>query len=88
MNSEPLSESIPMIGNGKTLMTCSRASKTHFAALFFTERFTVHPVLISVTVRVKQYSPDGVAAVVADEVDFDEPGHRVVPFGPGPDGDL
>src|SRR5699024_12292409 len=58
MNSDPVSESMPMIGKGKTLMTCSRASKTHFAALFFTDLFTVQPVLMSVTVRVKQYSPE------------------------------
>src|SRR5699024_467348 len=32
--------------------------KTHFAALFFTDLFTVQPVLMSVTVRVKQYSPE------------------------------
>jgi len=33
-------------------------SNTHFSALFFTDRFTVHPVAMSVTVRVKQCSPD------------------------------
>ncbi len=38
-------------------MTCSRASKTHLAALFRTDRFTVQPVAMSVTVRVKQNSP-------------------------------
>lgn len=57
MNSEPLSESIPMIGKGKTAVTCSRASNTHLAALFRTDRFTVHPVQMSVTVSVKQNSP-------------------------------
>src|SRR5512144_3279013 len=30
----------------------------------------------------------GVAAVVGDQVDLDEPGHRVVPVRPGPDRDL
>ena len=30
----------------------------------------------------------GVAAVVADQVDLDEPGHRVVPVRPGPHRDL
>jgi len=58
MNSDPLSESMPMIGNGNTPITCWSASKTHFSALFRTERFTVHPVAMSVTVRVKQCSPD------------------------------
>jgi len=38
MNSEPLSESIPMIGKGNTAVICSRASNTHFAALFRTEQ--------------------------------------------------
>ncbi|MBB2997093.1 hypothetical protein E9229_003340 [Paeniglutamicibacter cryotolerans] len=57
MNSLPLSESIPMMGNGKTLVTCIRASNTHFWALFFTAWFTVQPVAMSVTVRVKQNSP-------------------------------
>jgi hypothetical protein len=31
---------------------------THFAAFSFTDRFTVHPDTILVTVKVKQYSPD------------------------------
>src|SRR5665811_1772181 len=44
-----LSESMPMIGNGNTAVTCSSASNTHLAALFFTDRFTVHPVAISVS---------------------------------------
>jgi hypothetical protein len=57
MNSEPLSESMRVMGNGNNAVTCSRASKTHFAALFRTDRFTVHPVQMSVTVRVKQNSP-------------------------------
>lgn len=38
---------MPLIGMGKTLMTCSRASKIHFAALTFTGLFTVQPVLTS-----------------------------------------
>ena len=53
MNSDPLSESMPMIGNGDTTCTCMRASNTHFAALLRIDRFTVHPVAMSVTVRVK-----------------------------------
>lgn len=57
MNSEPLSESIPMTGKGNTAMTCSRASKTNLTALFRTDRFTVQPVEMSVTVRAKQNSP-------------------------------
>ena len=59
MNSEPLSESIPRIGNGSSEMTCSIASNTQIAALFFTERLIVQPVAMSVRVRVsvKQNSP-------------------------------
>jgi len=75
MNSLPLSESIPMIGNGKTARTCSRASKTHFAALR-TLRLTVHPVAISATVSVNMVLPGGVAALVADQVDLTNPGTR------------
>ncbi len=57
MDSLPLSESMPMIGNGKNSMTCINAANTYFWALLRTEWFTVHPVLISVTVRVKKNSP-------------------------------
>ena len=52
MNSEPLSESIPMIGNGKAARMSMSASNTHFSALFCTDRFSVQPVAISVTVSV------------------------------------
>ena len=58
MNSLPWSWSIPMIGKGNTAVICSRASNTHFAALLRTDLFTVHPVAMSVTVRVKQCSPE------------------------------
>ena len=56
MNSDPLSESIPMIGKGTPPITCCSASNTHFSALFRTERFTLHPVAMTVTVT--QRSPD------------------------------
>src|SRR5690625_2496023 len=58
MNSLPLSLSIPTMGNGKVAMTCCSASKTHLAALLRTDRLTVHPVAMSVTVSVKQKSPE------------------------------
>jgi hypothetical protein len=61
MKSLPLSESMPRIGNGKASTTCSSASKTHFWALLRTDRLTVHPVAMSVTVRVKQNSPDALS---------------------------
>ena len=57
MNREPLCESMPRMGNGNNAVTCSRASKTHLAALFRTDLFTVHPVQMSVRVSVKQNSP-------------------------------
>jgi len=57
MNSEPLSESIPRMGKGNSAITWRMASKTQMAALFLTDRLTVHPVAMSVTVRVKQNSP-------------------------------
>ena len=40
MNSAPLSESIPSIGNGNCVEASSMASSTQRAALFFTERLT------------------------------------------------
>lgn len=57
MNSLPLFGSIPMMGNEKSSMMCSYAAKTCSRALLGTERFTRHPVLVSVTVRVEQNSP-------------------------------
>ncbi len=57
MNSEPLSESMPRIGNGNNADACLMAATTWMAALFGTVRFTVQPVATSVIVRVKQNSP-------------------------------
>jgi hypothetical protein len=50
MNSLPLSESIPLMGNGNCAATYSMASHTQMAALFLTERLMVQPVAMSVTV--------------------------------------
>ena len=58
MNSVPLSESIPETGNGNRSSAYCSAANTHFWALFGTDRFTVQPVAMSVTVRVKQNSPE------------------------------
>src|SRR3954462_6958686 len=58
MNSEPLSESIPRIGNGNRPRAYCRAANTHFWALFGTDRLIVQHVAISVTVRVKQNCPE------------------------------
>jgi hypothetical protein len=52
MNSDPLSESTPMTGNGMTFAISSSAAMTQRRALFLTERFSVQPVAMSVTVSV------------------------------------
>jgi hypothetical protein len=52
MNSLPLSESIPRIGNGNPPRSSTRAAKTHFWALLRTAFVSVQPVKTSVTVRV------------------------------------
>ncbi len=52
MNSLPLSESTPSSGNGRIDAISSNAATTHLRALLGTERFSVHPVAISVTVSV------------------------------------
>src|SRR5271163_2468506 len=57
MNSDPLSESMPTMGNGKHFRAWSMAWVTQMAALFGTDRLTVQPLATSVMVRVKQNSP-------------------------------
>jgi hypothetical protein len=52
MNSDPLSESTPRIGNGILWTMSLSARKTHVPALLGTERFSVQPVAMSVTVSV------------------------------------
>ncbi len=52
MNSLPLSESTPRIGNGMILAISASAAITHLRAMLGTERFSVQPVAMSVTVRV------------------------------------
>ena len=59
MNSDPLSESTPRIGNGIARAMSSRAASTHLRALLRTLRFSVQPVAMSVTVSVKACSPVG-----------------------------
>jgi hypothetical protein len=48
----PLSESTPSSGNGMINEISSSAAITHLRALLRTERFSVQPVAMSVTVRV------------------------------------
>ena len=57
MNSAPLSESTPRIGNGITAAISSRAANTHLRALLRTLRLSVQPVAMSVTVSVQACSP-------------------------------
>ncbi|NCL75536.1 hypothetical protein AIIKEEIJ_03002 [Rhodococcus sp. YH1] len=47
-----VSLSTPRIGNGMMPAISSRAAITHLRALLRTLRFSVHPVAMSVTVRV------------------------------------
>jgi len=87
MNSDPLSESIPTMGNGNSAITCSKASKTQMAALFFTDRLMVQPVAMSVTVRVKQNSPlELPPSWPTRSISTNPPGPRST--RPGADGDL
>jgi hypothetical protein len=76
------------MGKGYDKDACSIASVTATAALFGTERFTVHPVVTSVIVRVKQNSPKGLPPLMSDEVDLDKARTSVVPLRPGADRDL
>ncbi len=55
MNSDPLSESTPRIGNGILRAMSFRAAGTHLAVLSGIERFSVQPVAMSVTVSVKAW---------------------------------
>jgi hypothetical protein len=59
MNSEPLSQSIPLTGKGNFAQMSSNAASTHFCALFCTARGSVQPVAMSVTSRLWQKSPRG-----------------------------
>ena len=57
MNSDPLSESTPRIGNGMLRAMSLSAARTHLAVLSGTERFSVQPVAMSVTVKVNAWPP-------------------------------
>ena len=59
MNSLPLSDSRPRIGNGNAPRNSTRASNTHFWALFRTAFVSVQPVKTSATVKVWANSPRG-----------------------------
>ncbi|MGY4650575.1 hypothetical protein ACVWWN_004371 [Mycobacterium sp. URHB0021] len=52
MNSDPLSGSTPKIGNGILRAMSLSAASTNLPVLSGTERFSVQPVAISVTVSV------------------------------------
>jgi len=57
MNSDPLSESNTRNANGNMPCKSLTAPMTHFDALLRMEAFSVHPVAISVNVRVRANSP-------------------------------
>ena len=59
MNLPPLSESMPRIGNGNDAVTPLITWNTHFRALFFTERVSVHPVAMSVRLHFRIGIPCG-----------------------------
>lgn len=52
MNSLPLSESRPWMGNGKPAIACWSAANTHFCALLGTATVSVQPVAPSTQSRV------------------------------------
>ena len=83
MNSLPLSESTPEDRNGMAAAMSFRAAEHPFAGL------VAHAAVLGPAggdighrERVRHDSPIGVAAVVADQVDLDEPRHCVVPAAP------
>jgi hypothetical protein len=43
---------MPRIGNGNASLISTSAANTHFWAVFLTDRFSVQPVAMSVTVNV------------------------------------
>jgi hypothetical protein len=57
MNSDPLSQSTRRIGNGIVRAMSLNAASTHLAVLSGTERFSVQPVAISVSVNVNAWPP-------------------------------
>lgn len=58
MNSGPSSETVPIMWYGNTRRMCMIASSACLSASYFTDRFTLHPAAMSVTVGVKQNLPD------------------------------
>ena len=82
MNSLPLSNRSPAAGTAGSSRSPPARSSTHWRALLRTDRFSVHPVAMSVTVERVAVLPDRVAALVADQVDLHEARHRVVPLRP------
>lgn len=87
MDSLPLSESMPRIGNGIEAVMSTNASNTHLRALLRTLRFSVQPGGdVGHGQRVGVLTA-GVAALVTEQIDLDEPGHRVVLLRRGADRD-
>ncbi len=88
MNSLPLSESMPRIGNGTSSVMSIRAANTHCCALFFTAWVSVQPRRMSVTVRVWAKSPRGSPPSWPTQSISTNPRLVLVPLGPGADRDL
>jgi len=88
MNSDPLSESIPLIGKGNAAPISRSAANTQRWALFFTAP-GFGPAGGDVgDVQALAEVPSRVAALVPDTVDLDIAGLVLIPVGPGPDRDL
>jgi hypothetical protein len=83
MNSDPLSLWMPRTANGNASRSCSRPAETMRSPLVRTVIDSVHPVATSVASRGVVERAVVVAAVVADQVDLQEPGAGVVPVVPG-----
>jgi hypothetical protein len=88
MNSDPLSESIPRIGNGNLPSAYCRAANTHFLGLV-RDRPVHRPSGRDIRHGQGKAELSGRhAALMPDQINLNEPGHRVVPVRPGPHRDL
>ena len=88
MNSLPLSESIPSSGNGNAAWISTRAAE-HVPGGLVAHRADLGPAGGDVGHGQRAGEVAVVVpALVADQVDLDEPGPVLIPVGPGPDRDL
>ncbi|HEV8055954.1 MAG TPA: hypothetical protein VGP51_05665, partial [Nocardioidaceae bacterium] len=88
MNSDPLSESIPMIGNGKASVMCHQRCE-HPPLGLVLHRGGLGPGNANVShVRVLTEITRGIPALVTHAVDLVEAGLLLIPVRPGADRDL